>query len=100
MVILLEYAPLLHFDTSNLITIQVPGKTTKMKMARIGGFSWTSYNEQTDSDDESTFTTAGLLEHVIPKRDAYYDKNTFTATGLLEQVNVTRDLTDYLWYTT
>lgn len=30
----------------------------------------------------------------------YGDRGTITARGLLEQVNVTRDTTDYLWYTT
>ncbi|GAA0153644.1 galactosidase [Lithospermum erythrorhizon] len=29
-----------------------------------------------------------------------YDRSTFTVPGLLEQVNVTRDTSDYLWYTT
>lgn len=41
--------------------------------------SWGSYNEDlTSLDDSSTFTTFGLLE----------------------QINVTRDASDYLWYTT
>lgn len=49
-----------------------------MEMAQIRGFSWKSYSEQTNFDDKDSFTTDGLLE----------------------QVNVTRDITDYLWYTT
>jgi hypothetical protein len=28
------------------------------------------------------------------------DDSTFTVSGLLEQLNITRDTTDYLWYTT
>lgn len=28
------------------------------------------------------------------------EDSTISATGLLEQLNVTRDATDYLWYTT
>jgi hypothetical protein len=27
-------------------------------------------------------------------------EESFTTVGLLEQINVTRDSTDYLWYTT
>ena len=49
-----------------------------MKMDWVGGFSWESYNEDISSSDD----------------------NSFTADGLLEQINVTRDATDYLWYTT
>lgn len=49
-----------------------------MKMDWIGGFSWESYNEDVNS----------------------YDDNSFTTVGLLEQINITRDQTDYLWYTT
>lgn len=47
-------------------------------MDSVGGFSWASYNEDTNAIDEEAFTTDGLLE----------------------QVNVTRDTTDYLWYMT
>ena len=42
-------------------------------------FSWETFNEDLTSLD---------------------DRSTFTAVGLLEQINVTRDATDYLWYTT
>ena len=42
-------------------------------------FSWETFNEDLTSLDDSS---------------------TFTAPGLLEQINVTRDTTDYLWYTT
>jgi hypothetical protein len=49
-----------------------------MRMDPVGGFTWQSYNEEiTSTDDEA-----------------------FSADGLLEQINVTRDNTDYLWYTT
>lgn len=42
-------------------------------------FSWETYNEDLTMVDESS---------------------TFTTSGLLEQINVTRDTSDYLWYTT
>lgn len=41
--------------------------------------SWETYGEDTTSLEESS---------------------TFSAPGLLEQMNVTRDSSDYLWYTT
>lgn len=41
--------------------------------------SWETYNEDLYSSDDSS---------------------TFSAVGLLEQINVTRDASDYLWYTT
>jgi hypothetical protein len=31
---------------------------------------------------------------------AFNDDSSFTVTGLLEQINATRDLSDYLWYST
>lgn len=52
-----------------------------MKMSRVpihGGLSWQAFNEETTTTDDSSFTV----------------------TGLLEQVNATRDLSDYLWYST
>lgn len=50
-----------------------------MKMTSEGrGFTWQSYNDQTE----------------------LYGDNSFTSVGLLEQVNVTRDSSDYLWYMT
>lgn len=42
-------------------------------------FSWESFEEDVSSLD---------------------DGSTITAPGLLEQINVTRDTSDYLWYTT
>jgi len=42
-------------------------------------FSWEIYNEDLNIVDESS---------------------SITAMGLLEQINITRDTTDYLWYTT
>ncbi|RZR96368.1 hypothetical protein BHM03_00025391 [Ensete ventricosum] len=59
-------------------TARVGVQTSRIRMDSVGGFSWASYNEDTNAIDEETFTTDGLLE----------------------QVNVTRDTTDYLWYTT
>jgi len=52
-----------------------------MKMSRVpihGGLSWKAFNEETTTTDDSSFTV----------------------TGLLEQINATRDLSDYLWYST
>lgn len=41
--------------------------------------SWETYNEDLSSSDDSS---------------------AFSTNSLLEQINVTRDITDYLWYTT
>ncbi|KAJ4768320.1 Beta-galactosidase [Rhynchospora pubera] len=59
-------------------TARVGAQTTQIRMDPAGGFSWQSYNEQLTSTDDEAFSTDGLLE----------------------QINVTRDTTDYLWYTT
>lgn len=53
-------------------------QTTLMKMTSAGGYEWASYSEESNALDSGSFTT----------------------TGLLEQVNMTRDSTDYLWYST
>nr|GMC47596.1 beta-galactosidase-like [Ipomoea batatas] len=59
--------------------VKVGAQSSRMKMTPVSrGFSWQSYNEETSS----------------------YDDSTFTATGLLEQINTTRDASDYLWYMT
>lgn len=61
--------------------MQVGSQSAQMKMSPIpihGGLSWEVFSEQTASTDDSSFTV----------------------TGLLEQLNTTRDLTDYLWYST
>lgn len=42
-------------------------------------FSWETYNEDLNIVDESSI---------------------ITSMGLLEQINITRDTSDYLWYTT
>ncbi|KAM0932719.1 putative beta-galactosidase [Dioscorea sansibarensis] len=65
-------------QTTVFNTARVGVQTAQMKMDWVGGFSWESYNEDINS----------------------YDDNSFTAVGLLEQINITRDHTDYLWYTT
>ncbi|KVH92345.1 D-galactoside/L-rhamnose binding SUEL lectin domain-containing protein [Cynara cardunculus var. scolymus] len=70
-------------DCSNVVfnTAKVGVQSTQMEMLPTNAelFSWETYNEDTTTvDDSSTFTTSGLLE----------------------QVNVTRDNSDYLWYTT
>lgn len=59
-------------------TARIRAKNAEIEMARIRGFLWNSYSEQIDSDDNMSFSNIGLLE----------------------QVNVTKDVTDYLWYIT
>lgn len=51
----------------------------EMQPIKTGMFSWETFNEDLSSLDDSA---------------------TFSAVGLLEQINVTRDASDYLWYTT
>lgn len=61
--------------------LQVEAQTDQMSFlpTNVKSFSWETYNEDISSiDDESLMS---------------YD-------GLLEQLNVTRDTSDYLWYTT
>ncbi|KAL3824445.1 hypothetical protein ACJIZ3_020474 [Penstemon smallii] len=68
-------------DCKNTVynTARIGAQSAQMKMTPVRkGFSWQSYNEETTS----------------------YGDDTFTVAGLLEQVNTTRDHTDYLWYTT
>lgn len=60
------------------INMQVGAQTSQMKMEWIGKFSWESYNEDTNS----------------------FDDDSFTKVGLFDQISMTRDRTDYLWYTT
>ncbi|KAK6118449.1 hypothetical protein DH2020_047866 [Rehmannia glutinosa] len=62
-------------------TAKVGVQTSHMEMLPSSAdiFSWETYNEDLTSLDDSS---------------------TFSAVGLLEQINVTRDATDYLWYTT
>ncbi|OAY82569.1 beta-galactosidase-like [Ananas comosus] len=60
----------------NTATVKSP--TVPAKMNPVGGFSWESYNEETNALDDSSFT-----------------KN-----GLYEQISLTWDKSDYLWYTT
>ncbi|CAM8909689.1 unnamed protein product [Rhodiola kirilowii] len=60
-------------------TARVGAQSAQMKMTPVRkGFSWQSYNEETESYEDTSFTTVGLLE----------------------QINTTRDMTDYLWYST
>ncbi|RYR68930.1 hypothetical protein Ahy_A03g015431 isoform D [Arachis hypogaea] len=56
-------------------------QTSQMQMmpTSIQMFLWESFDEDPSSMDDSS---------------------TITASGLLEQINVTRDTSDYLWYTT
>ncbi|XP_014501540.1 beta-galactosidase 1 [Vigna radiata var. radiata] len=62
-------------------TARVGSQSAQMKMTGVpihGGLSWLSFNEETTTTEDSSFTM----------------------TGLLEQLNTTRDLSDYLWYST
>ncbi|XP_058073893.1 beta-galactosidase-like [Magnolia sinica] len=69
-------------DCKNTVfnTARVAVQTSQMIMTPVNsdGFSWVTYNEETAS----------------------YNDDSMTVDGLLEQINVTRDVTDYLWYTT
>ncbi|CAK8539944.1 unnamed protein product [Lathyrus sativus] len=61
-------------------TAKVGVQTSEMQMLPTNThmFSWESFDEDTSSSST----------------------NTITASGLLEQINVTRDISDYLWYIT
>ncbi|KAI6679621.1 hypothetical protein NL676_033502 [Syzygium grande] len=61
----------------NTARVSVPSSQTKM--VPVGGFSWQSYIEETVSA---------------------FGEGTFSKDGLLEQIGLTRDASDYLWYTT
>ncbi|KAI3463273.1 hypothetical protein Pfo_019936 [Paulownia fortunei] len=68
-------------DCKNTVynTARIGAQSAQMKMTPVSkGFAWQSYNEETAS----------------------YEDNSFTMVGLREQINTTRDNTDYLWYTT
>ncbi|XP_047340733.1 beta-galactosidase-like [Impatiens glandulifera] len=70
-------------DCKNTVynTARMGAQSAEMKMTPVvygAGFSWQSFNEEPDS----------------------YDVNTFTTMGLMEQINITRDVSDYLWYMT
>uniref|UniRef100_A0A166ENF5 beta-galactosidase n=1 Tax=Daucus carota subsp. sativus TaxID=79200 RepID=A0A166ENF5_DAUCS len=68
-------------DCKNTVynTARISAQSAQMKMTPVGRpFSWESYNDETTS----------------------YQDNTFTTVGLLEQINITRDVSDYLWYMT
>lgn len=60
-------------------TAKVGVPSSQIKMVPVGGFAWQSYIEETVS--------------------AFGDDTT-TKDGLLEQISLTRDASDYLWYTT
>ncbi|XLS50460.1 hypothetical protein HN51_011137 [Arachis hypogaea] len=64
-----------------LVYLVVGVQTSQMQMmpTSIQMFLWESFDEDPSSMDDSS---------------------TITASGLLEQINVTRDTSDYLWYTT
>ncbi|KAL8200416.1 hypothetical protein R6Q57_011755 [Mikania cordata] len=70
-------------DCDNVVfnTADIGVQLTQLEMSPNDSnmFSWEIFTEDLTVSDESS---------------------TFTATGLLEQINVTRDTTDYLWYTT
>ncbi|KAF8010080.1 hypothetical protein BT93_J0904 [Corymbia citriodora subsp. variegata] len=60
-------------------TARVSAASSQIKMVPVSGFSWQSYIEETVSA---------------------FGSDTFTKDGLLEQIGLTRDASDYLWYTT
>lgn len=63
-----------------LLLEQVGAQSSQMKMTPVsidGKFSWKAYSENGGSFDSS-----------------------FSMVGLLEQINITRDVSDYLWYMT
>ncbi|CAN6441765.1 unnamed protein product [Victoria cruziana] len=62
----------------NTATVSVPTLNMQMVPLSNEGLAWESYNEEVAS----------------------YDDDPFTFVGLLEQLNVTRDVSDYLWYMT
>ncbi|KAL2497699.1 Beta-galactosidase 3 [Abeliophyllum distichum] len=70
-------------DCRNVVfnTAKVGVQTSQMEMLPSNAemFSWETFNEDLSSFD---------------------DRSAFSALGLLEQINVTRDASDYLWYTT
>ncbi|KAL2520473.1 Beta-galactosidase 3 [Forsythia ovata] len=70
-------------DCRNVVfnTAKVGVQTSQMEMLPSNAeiFSWETFNEDLSSFDDSS---------------------AFSALGLLEQINVTRDASDYLWYTT
>ncbi|XP_076933471.1 beta-galactosidase 3-like [Bidens hawaiensis] len=70
-------------DCNNVVfnTANVEVESTQMEMLPSDSnmFSWEMYTEDLTVSDESS---------------------TFTVSGLLEQINITRDTSDYLWYTT
>ncbi|GMN53117.1 hypothetical protein TIFTF001_022274 [Ficus carica] len=68
-----------HCQEETFNTAKVRAASLNVKMETVNKFSWQSYTEGVPST---------------------HDKNSFVAHGLLEQLNVTRDVSDYLWYTT
>ncbi|KAL7618108.1 hypothetical protein Lser_V15G00652 [Lactuca serriola] len=70
-------------DCKNVVfnTAKIGTQTSRMKMVRTGSSleSWETYHE-----DISTLASGPSL----------------TSVGLMEQINITRDSSDYLWYTT
>ncbi|XP_024017149.1 beta-galactosidase 1 [Morus notabilis] len=68
-----------HCQEATFNTARVRAASLDVKMEFAKKFSWESYTEGVPSTD---------------------DMNSFVAHGLLEQLNVTRDTSDYLWYTT
>ncbi|XP_026447333.1 beta-galactosidase-like isoform X3 [Papaver somniferum] len=68
-------------DCKNTVfnTARVGAQSSETKMTPVSrGFAWESYNEETTAYDDKSATTGGLME----------------------QINVTRDASDYLWYST
>nr|ACP18875.1 beta-galactosidase pBG(a) [Carica papaya] len=71
-------------DCKNTVynTARVGAQSARMKMVPVpihGAFSWQAYNEEAPSSN---------------------GERSFTTVGLVEQINTTRDVSDYLWYST
>ncbi|CAK9134958.1 unnamed protein product [Ilex paraguariensis] len=70
-------------DCKNVVfnTARISSQSSLMKMIPVssGSFPWQSYSEETPSSDQS---------------------DTLAMDGLWEQLNVTKDVSDYLWYLT
>ncbi|KAF8036358.1 hypothetical protein BT93_C2160 [Corymbia citriodora subsp. variegata] len=60
-------------------TARVSAASSQIKMVPVSGFSWQSY-----------------IEEIV----SAFGSDTFTKDGLLEQISLTRNASDYLWYTT
>ncbi|XVF01053.1 hypothetical protein REPUB_Repub04eG0054500 [Reevesia pubescens] len=84
----------MHYDLPRWsISILPDCKTVAFNTAKVG----------TKTSQVQMLPTNVKLESLETFNEDVYsveDESTLTGTGLLEQLNITRDATDYLWYTT